>query len=270
MLLSSVILVLQETLEAALLVSLLLAASQQLSHKMSWVIYAIGGGLAFSLVYALEIGHVSEWFEYTGQEIVNASLQISVTLLIAICTWVLVRGWTPENRQRAGFRSSLFTQLAAATVMLAITREGSEVLIYLIGFYPIKDVFHTVTVGSFIGLGIGISVGVLIYFGIMGLQGRWQKNTMVSLLALFSGKMVSQASLQLNQADWIPSTPVGWDSSSLLSEESLTGKLLYALIGYEATPALAQIAAYAAGVILILITAIIASRVQAESRSASV
>ncbi len=269
MLLSSVILVLQETLEAALLVSLFLATSQQLSCKMSWVIFAIGGGLALSLVYALEISHVSEWFEYTGQEVVNATLQVIVTLLISIFTWVLVRGWTPDKRQRAGYHPLLFMLLAVATVILAITREGSEVLIYLIGFYPIKEVFHTVTIGSLIGLGIGVSVGILIYFGITGQKGGWRIGTTVSLLALFSGNMVSQAILQLNQADWIPSTPVGWDSTNLLSEESLTGKLLYALIGYEATPSIAQIAAYAGGVILIVVTAVIASRVQFANGSTS-
>lgn len=260
MLLSSVILGLQETLQAALLVSVLLATSQQLSCKLSWVIYAIGGGLVLAFSYALNIAWISEWFDYAGQEIVNALLQVSVAVLIGICTWVLVRGWTPESREDGPYHSLLFMVFATAAVMLAITREGFEMLIFLVGFYQIKEVFDTVIIGSLIGLGIGISVGNLIFYGLTGLDGRWRMGAAVSLLALFAGNMLSQTALQLDQANWISSTSALWNTTDLLSEESLPGKLLHALIGYESTPSIVQVIAYAAGAMLVVATAVAAYR----------
>ena len=64
--------------------------------------------------------------------------------------------------------------------------------------------------------------------------------------------MASQASLLLIQADWLPYTVELWDSSALLPEYSVTGQLLYALIGYEANPSLLQVCVYIGAVILIL------------------
>ena len=91
MLLSSVILVLQDTLEAALLISVLLAISFQRWDKVTWLLFGISGGLFFSFLYASYMAEISEWFDYTGQEIVNASLQVFSTLFIVICVWALFK-----------------------------------------------------------------------------------------------------------------------------------------------------------------------------------
>jgi high-affinity iron transporter len=74
------------------------------------------------------------------------------------------------------------------------------------------------------------------------------------LLALFAGNMAAQSIQLLTQADWLASTPQLWDSSALLTEYSVTGQLLYALIGYEATPSLAQAISYVAAMLLLAST----------------
>jgi high-affinity iron transporter len=57
--------------------------------------------------------------------------------------------------------------------------------------------------------------------------------------------MASQAAHFLIQADLIPSlaAPV-WDTSNTLSEDSLLGKLLHSLIGYDSRPAGMQLVFY--------------------------
>ena len=136
MLLSSVILVLQETLEAALLVSVLLTISYQQWNRNAWLLFGIGGGLVLSYLYASNMGEISEWFDYVGQEIVNAGLQVLATLFIVVCTWAAYksqrRGSVARQAQANPF-ASLFVFCAAAAVALTITREGSEILLYLGG-----------------------------------------------------------------------------------------------------------------------------------------
>ena len=256
MLLSSVILVLQETLEAALLVSVLLTISYQLWNRIAWLLIGIGGGLVLSYLYAGYMVEVSEWFDYVGQEIVNASLQVLTTFFIVVCTWAAYksqrRGSVARQTQTNPF-ASVFVFCAAAAVALAITREGSEILLYLGGFLQQQEYFRTVMVGSSIGFSIGFSIGILLYYGLSSLPVRWRLDAAVILMALFAGNMLAQAVLQLTQADWIPSTRAFWDTSQGLPENSFLGQLLYALVGYEATPSAAQLIAYAAGVILILV-----------------
>ena len=67
--------------------------------------------------------------------------------------------------------------------------------------------------------------------------------------------MASQATLLLTQVDWVAYSPVLWDSSIWLPEDSIPGHLLYALVGYEATPSLFQAIAYGIGFLLVSISA---------------
>ncbi|HYU11770.1 MAG TPA: iron permease, partial [Stellaceae bacterium] len=64
--------------------------------------------------------------------------------------------------------------------------------------------------------------------------------------------MASQAAAFLLQADLLP--PLGsslWDTSFLLSEHSLAGRVLHTLIGYTAQPAGIQMLLYLATLIVI-------------------
>jgi high-affinity iron transporter len=218
----------------------------------------ISGGVVLSFLYASNMREISEWFDYVGQEIVNASLQISTTLLIVVCTWALFKSLQFDARggpaQKNRF-TTLFIFCAAAAVVLTITREGSEILIYLGGFFQQKEYFQTVMSGSSIGFSIGLSLSVLVYYGLLSLPDHWRLDAAVILLAIFAGNMLSQAVLQLTQADWISSTQAFWDTSDWLPESSTLGKSLYALVGYEATPSAPQIIAYVLGMVLVLASA---------------
>ena len=255
MLLSSVILVLQDTLEAALLVSILLAISYQQWNRVVWLPFGIFAGMVLAFLYASNMSEISEWFDYVGQEIVNASLQILTALLIVLCTWALFKSRqfdAGDGQPQKNRFTSLFIFCAAGAVALAVTREGSEVLIYLGGFFQQKEYLQTIVAGSSIGFSIGLSIGILLYYGLLSLPNKWRLNAPVILMALVAGNMLSQAALQLTQADWISSTRALWDTSDWLSENSILGQSLYALVGYEATPSAAQLIAYIAGILLVL------------------
>ena len=72
------------------------------------------------------------------------------------------------------------------------------------------------------------------------------------LLGLLAAGMASQAAQMLVQADWLPSQYPAWDSSWLVSEQSVTGQLLYALVSYEATPTPLQIFIHIAAIIVLV------------------
>jgi high-affinity iron transporter len=64
--------------------------------------------------------------------------------------------------------------------------------------------------------------------------------------------MASQAAAFLLQADLLPSLGQSlWDTSFLLSEQSLTGRVLHTLIGYTAQPAGIQLVFYLATLLVI-------------------
>jgi high-affinity iron transporter len=262
MLLSSVILVLREVLEAALLFSLLMALSKRMGISSRWVFVSLVAGLLGAAIYGFNIDNISEMFEGVGQELVNALLQIFIyALLCGIASMAMIRIRGAELPVRT------FTAMMALGLALAIVREGSEIMIYLSGFLQVEDLRGPVLAGSAIGTGIGVSVGAVFYFALLNFGRRFAMVTGAGLLALVAAGMASQAALLLIQADWLPSRYPLWDSSWLVSEESVTGQLLYALIGYEATPTSLQVGVYIGSIVLLTAVALLFSRIGMGRRS---
>lgn len=252
MLLTSVLLILQETLEAALLISMLAVVSLHAERRVAWLLPGLAAGAALGLVYAKNMQRVSEWFDYVGQELTNAGLQMAITLVLLPLAWLLGRDLAAAAGRRAAPRPIAFVLLCAVAVALAVTREGSEILVFLQGFLGQAGMTQAVAIGSGIGFGIGISVGLLMFYALLPLRsplGRWVP---VILLGLFGGNMLAQAALHLIQADWLQSGPVLWDSSAWLPEHGVAGRLMYSLVGYESSPSAAQAVSYAAGTAAVL------------------
>jgi len=255
MLLSSVILVLREVLEAALLFSLLMTLSMRVGISLRWVIVALVAGTLGAAVCGFNIDRVTELFDGVGQELLNAALQLCIFALmcgVCVAAVLLIRGFR--------LPSQLLPVLMAASVILAITREGSEIMIYLSGFLQVSDKWASVLTGSVIGAGIGVSVGAVFYFLLMTLSPMLAALSGAAILSLVSAGMILQATELLIQADWLPADYPLWDTSTLLSEQSVAGQLLYALIGYEATPTALQLASYLAALAVIIGAVILAAR----------
>lgn len=255
MFLNSVVLILQEILEAALLVSVLMVFSRLDQRRPYWLIAALGAGFIGSLLLSLNMATVSEWFDFVGQEVVNASMQYAITLLLAVFAFFF-------SDNKSSSRQLLLPLCMTASVAFSLTREGAEVFIYIEGVMSQPSHLRPTMTGAGIGAGIGISVGILLYYSLFWLPRRWITTSCLLLLALIAGNMSSQATLLLTQADWLPPTAILWDSSHWLPENSIPGHLLYALVGYEATPSVLQGVAYGAGITLVSMMAWLGSRQQ--------
>ena len=80
---------------------------------------------------------------------------------------------------------------------------------------------------------------------------------------LLAAGLSAQMARFLIQADWLPSlvTPV-WDTSSVLAADSLAGRFLHALIGYEPSPSGMQMLFYVVTLALILLASAAVRRLQ--------
>lgn len=255
MLLNAVIIILREVLEAALIISVFLALSQLLNRNLWWMALALVLGFSGAYIYADNLGQVSMAIGGTGQEIVNASLHS----LIFICLLLFMIS-VPHQHHRRWRLLNLITIILA--VMTAIVREGSEIILYIKGFVGIPDLLSPVLMGGAVGAGIGLSVGVFFYYLLVNMRrnhGIWLGYL---ILLLIGGSMVAQAVEFMIQADFIGATAPIWDSSELISERSAAGQLLYALVGYEATPAPQQAAAYFTSIGLLIVAAAVSFKLR--------
>ncbi len=241
MLLNAVILILREVLEAAMIVSIFLALVRQYQIPMRSLWWMPIFSLVGLVAYVGNIELITDALDGVGQEILNATLQFIIYLLILFISVLL---FVPKWRQHVG-------GLMFFALTIAIIREGSEVALYLQGFILSPTGFLPVLMGSLIGLGIGVSVGVLIYYFLVSQNKTYFPIFSFTLLFLTAGGMIMQATQLLIQADWLPSQKAIWDSSGFISEHSMIGQLLYALLGYESTPSMIQIACYLASILFL-------------------
>jgi len=244
MLLNIIVIVLRETLEASILISILLSISQQYKLSLGWLPVALLAGLIGAVFYALNLGQISEWFDYVGQEVVNALMQYVVYAGLAIVGVVQY-----QSRLTWHSRLPLFMSLAVA---FAVVREGSELVIFYSGFLEGGATLSHAATSGFIGLAIGLSAGALCFYGLQSMRHQSARKVHLALLTMIAGGLVLQATQLLIQADWLSVESIVWDSNAWLPESSMLGQLAYAVFGYEATPSQLEMMAYVVSMILIL------------------
>ena len=245
MLLNSVTIVLREVLEAALLLSVLTATSQILRLSYRWLMAGLVLGIFGAIVYGYNLEAVSNLLDGFGQEICNAIIQLAVfAALTGVVFLIACRTIKP------GSQETVLPALMAVAVALDITREGLDILVYVSGFWQLNDFFSAVGVGSLVGACIGFSVGVLFYYLLLALPAHRGIPVSVVLLILVAAGMSSQAVRLLIQADWLTTAGAIWDTSAFLREGSLPGQLLYALVGYEASPSASEVTLHVASIVL--------------------
>ena len=245
MLLNSVILVLREVLEAAMVVSLFMAFTTVSQQARSFLLKAILLGLIAGGAYAYFLPEISNWLEGVGQEITNTIIHIGIYVFLMGFLWLISRDIVLPNRLVKG--------MMMAAIILAISRESAEIMLYISGFRSDHFLLQSVVSGSLIGLSIGVSCGIFLYHLMIALKPAAAAKFICVLVVIVGSSMMSQDTQFLIQADWLASTEPVWDSSHIISEHSLPGQLLYALMAYEATPTWSQIIIYLTSLLLMLI-----------------
>jgi high-affinity iron transporter len=141
----------------------------------------------------------------------------------------------------------------AFAVGLAVLREGSEVVLFLYGIAAAgSGSVAAMALGGALGLAFGVAAGAALYFGLVRIPLRHLFSVTSWLVLLLAAGMASQAAAFLLQADLLP--PLGstvWDTSFLLSDQSLFGRVLHTLIGYTAQPAGIQLVFYVVTLLVI-------------------
>lgn len=263
MLLNSVIIVLREVLEAALIFSILLALSKQSKIHRTWILWSLFIGLIGAVVYGINIPLVSDWFDGVGQEVTNALMQYSVYLMLLFYIIVLL---LYASKPDSGRRWLLVLMMILIT-STAMIREGAEILLYFFSVTRSANHYLAVIMGMTIGASIGLSIGFLFYYLLINLREKWAMVFGLGLLILVSSGMISQATLLMIQADWLPSQMPLWSTSDILSEQSVLGQLLYALLGYEATPTALQASMYLLGLLLPILIIVLFYKLSQHKKS---
>lgn len=253
------IIVLRETLEAALLIGIIAAATRSVAGRGQWIARGIAAGLVGAIVVASLTGRIAVMFDGVGQDVFNAAiLGLAVLLLGWHQVWMSAHGRElAANARRVGqdLRDGRQQMSAILIVIgLAVLREGSETALFLYGMLSGGDISRvSVGTGGALGLAAGVALGYAMYAGMLKIPLRWFFAATSALILLLAAGMASKMAGFLVQADLLPSlrSPL-WDTSSVLPLDSAIGTLMHALAGYEPAPSGMQVVSYVAVMLVIL------------------
>jgi high-affinity iron transporter len=257
--LATLIIVFREVIEAGLIVGIVLAATRGVPGRHWWVGYGVAGGVAGAAVVAAFAGELASLFAGSGQELFNAAI---LALAVGMLTWHNV--WMASHgRAMARDMRALGADVAAGerplialsvVVGIAVLREGSEIVLFLYGIAASGGTSSLAMLGGgILGVLAGAGISALLYFGLLAIPAGRLFAATSGLITLLAAGLAAQAVAFLQQAGdaEVLTAPV-WDTSWLLPDGSVLGRLLHTLVGYTDQPSGAQLVVY-----LLTITAIV-------------
>lgn len=254
----TLIIVFREVFEIVLVLSILMAATRGIAGRGWWIASGTGTGVLGAGLVALFAQAIAEAAAGAGQEVFNAS--------VLFCAVVML-GWHNVWMARHGGALALETDAAAARIRqnerpvwalaiiaaVATVREGAEIVLFLNGIAVSQPTGQVgMLTGGIAGLGLGVLVGVALYFGLVRLSGRMLFTVTSWMILFLAAGMASEGAKFLVQGGLIDGLggPL-WDTSFILSDGSAVGRVLHTLIGYSARPTPVQLLFYVVTLIAI-------------------
>jgi high-affinity iron transporter len=271
--LSALLIVFREVIEAGLIVGIVLAATKGVPRRDFAVSMGVLAGVLGACLVAAFAGGLASLFQGSGQELFNASILIlAVMMLTWHNVWMASHGREMARELKAAGHDVVTGKrtLAALGVVVgvAVLREGSEVVLFLYGIAAQGGVSNAgLLAGGALGLAAGAAVSALMYLGLLTIPAGRLFQVTSGLITLLAAGMAGQAVLFLQNGGYINAwTGTVWDTSWLLKEDSIPGRLLHTLVGYVQAPDGAQVAAYLATIAGILLLMRMTGRPQAARR----
>lgn len=254
---------LREGVEAALIVSIILAYLAKTGNLRHAPKIAIGVGAAVVLSLLLGIAifvTVGELEEPYEQLFEGITLAIAAGVVTWMLFWMRRQSASVGGQLRAAVDRVLSEGGAWGLAILAFTaviREGVETALFLVGQATVAGQADggaaSVLIGALVGLLIAVAIGYGLYRGSRRLDlaafFRW---TGIALIFIAAG-LLSQAVHEFIEIGLIPfGTQAAYDISTALPHREGIGQFLRALFGYSSTPEVTTLVVYVAYLVIVL------------------
>jgi high-affinity iron transporter len=237
----------RETLEASLIVGIVLAYLSQTNRKVyNHIIYlavflAIIGSVITAIIFNVLFGGFTGVAEeiFEGVAMIIASVMVSTIIL-----WMMKQGnKVKELQNQVDHHLSIGQEIGLFTlVFLSVLREGVETVIFLAAsslngssnlYLALLGVICAITIGFYI-FKLGVSISLKPFF------------TFTSIfLILFGAGLFAHGIHELQEAKIIPIIVEHvWDINFILNEKGQIGEILKHLFGYNGNPSLIEVVSY--------------------------
>jgi high-affinity iron transporter len=257
---------LREGVEAALIVSIILAYLAKTGNQRHFGKIWLGSGAAVvvSVVIGLVLFNTIGGFEEPAEQIFEG---FAMVIAASVVTWMLfwmrraaanIKGELHAGVDRALVEGGIFG--LAILAFTAVIREGIETALFLMGQATAAGTEASSTlIGAIIGLALAVAIGFALYRGarVINLKTFFSW-TGIALIFIAAG-LLSHGIHEFIEAGWIGiGTSTAFDISGILPHEpdagplGVVGSILRALVGYTSTPEWITFLAWLAYLVIVL------------------
>lgn len=251
---SSMLVMLREGFEAALVVSLVLAYLRRIDRMD--LSRSVWRGVALAVVVSIGVGFGIRATIGTLEGPARLRAFAAVSLVaVAVLTWMiswmrrqsrLIRG-DLESRVDAALRSGTVRRTVAGVAMVAVVREGVESALFLLALSD-RGESAQLLVGAGLGLLAACALAFAIYWGGRAIPMRTFFTATGLVLILFGAGLLAHAVQLLQATGDLGSFDLNgvYDlrSHPWLTEQTEIGRFLAALVGWDPRPSIEQIVAW--------------------------
>ncbi|MEQ4718876.1 iron uptake transporter permease EfeU [Nonomuraea sp. B19D2] len=266
---------LREGLEAALVVSVLVAflVKSDRKDKLPQVWTGVGAAVALSVGFGALLTFTAANLGHTGQELFDA---ITSLLAVAFVTWMIfwmrraARALSGELRGKLSNALEMGSFAVVVMAFLAVAREGLETAILF--FASVQGA--TTSAAPLIGISLGLLTSVLIGWGLYRSAVKINLTKFFTwtglLLILVAAGIFKYGVHDLQEANLLPGlNSYAFDISSVMPADSWYGTLLSGMLNITPQPSIAEVIAWACYLVPTLFFFLRAPRVKSTPSPAS-
>jgi high-affinity iron transporter len=260
---ASFVIALREGIEAALIVSIILAYLKQLgaTDRARLVWWGTGLAVLLSVAVGTAIFIAGAEFEGTAEQVFEGLVTLAA---VGVLTWMIF--WM--RRQGARIKSELQEKVDTALVagglalaglaFFAVLREGIETALFLFAAAKGTAVEGTAVApatqvtGAVLGLVLAVVLGVLLYRGGIRMNLRTFFRVTGMILIVVAAGLFAYSLHELQEAGWLPFLEThAYDLSASLPDDEGAGAILRGLVGYNADPTWLEVVGWAAYLVVV-------------------
>ncbi len=253
---SSFIIIFRETLEAALIIGIILSYLNNTGQsKYNPIIYlSTAAGIIMSIIGAYIFTVIAGGFEGRAEEIFEGVVMlIGAALLTTMILWMMNQQHSAskieEKAESYISKGKLFS--LAILVFISVFREGIESVIFL---SALKFSSGSSIAGASFGFIAAAFLGFLIFAGSKKISLKIFFLLTNILLILFAAGLVAHGIHELQEAFLLPVFIEHlWDINSYFHEKGTLGGIAKGLFGYNGNPSLIEVTAYSAYILIVTV-----------------
>ncbi len=245
--LGAFVIALRESLEAALVIGIILGYLSKVGRpRLAGSVWAGAiAAVAASAITGYLFQRFTGGFDGRAEQIFEGLVMSGAAVILTfMVVWLQKQGRAMKTELESRVGGALGSDPAlslAGLAFLTVLREGVEMVLFLKAAL-VSSSGRGVFVGGLAGIGAAAILAWLLFRTAVRLDLRKFFAVTGALLVLFAAGLVARGLHEFQEAGLVPALIEHlWDSGRWLSEEGTAGALLESLFGYSASPSLLQV-----------------------------